>query len=495
MEFIAPLPFDEAIEKLGDQSVVGSTFSSSEWSDLPLELRENAFFSSRVESARFLQRAQDALGDFIAGNRTTAANVELMLATGSRAAFVSQMQDFLAKEGVVRTTGNITDIASEKRLGLIFDTKTRQAQDFGYWKQGMNADVLNEFPAMRFIRVRDVKTERESHIPFEGQAFLKTDPTWWLQINQDFGVPWGPWGWGCGHDVEDVDRDEAEQLGLIKRDQEVPWPPTMNKFMNLNQNLQASTKTLAPELVEKLRKEFGDRIIVEGDTMRWNPGTVSNTPAPASIPAPATPTRQSPVSAAVDVQVTGKLADQVNLALGAIDKVHDDGALTSVPLYDTTQPYYGCLQPKATPDGLVAQFLKVRATGPWPALTAIHETGHLLDLMAIGAPGDFATVNLDAGMAEVLAAANRTACVQALRAQLANTSSFHVAGQLTYLLTPWEIWARAYAQFIAERSGNAVLQEQLAAALESDKLRQWTSKDFAPIAKAIEAMFKNLNWL
>ena len=269
MEFIAPLPFEEALQKLGDQSIIGSTFDSSEWSDLPLELRENAFFSSRVESARFLQRAQDALKDFLSGARTTLPDGQTMLTTGSRAAFVSQMQDFLAKEGVVRTTGNITDIASEKRLGLIFDTKTRQAQDFGYWKQGMNPDVLNEFPAMRFIRVRDVKEPRELHERFQDQVYLKTDPIWWLEINRDFGVPWGPWGWGCGHDVEDVDRDEAEKLGLIKRGQEVPWPPAMNKFLNLNQDLQASTKTLAPELVEKLKQEFGDRIVMDGDFIRW----------------------------------------------------------------------------------------------------------------------------------------------------------------------------------------------------------------------------------
>ena len=62
--------------------------------------------------------------------------------------------------------------------------------------------------------MREVKTERESHIPFEDKVFLKSDPVWAEQINQDFEVPWGPWGWGCGHDVEDVDRDEAESLGL-----------------------------------------------------------------------------------------------------------------------------------------------------------------------------------------------------------------------------------------------------------------------------------------
>ena len=75
----------------------------------------------------------------------------------------------------------------------------------------MDRDVLNEFPAQRFIRVQDVQQERESHLRF--------DPIWAQQINEVFHVPWGPWAWGCGHDVEDVDRDEAESIGLVKRGQ------------------------------------------------------------------------------------------------------------------------------------------------------------------------------------------------------------------------------------------------------------------------------------
>jgi hypothetical protein len=264
MEFIAPIPFQEAIDKLGDQPVIGSNFSSSEWSDLPADLRDNAFFSSRIESVRFLQNAKDALGDFLAGNRVDALNGGTKLATGSRAQFIKQMRYFLASEGVVRTTGGLTDIASEKRLGLIFNVKTRQAQDFGYWKQGMDPDVLNEFPAQRFIRVRDVKEPRQSHEQYQDQVYLKTDPIWWRVINADFGVPWGPWGWGCGHDVEDVDRDEAEELHLIKRGQRLnPLP------RSINENLQASIKFLDPVLIAKLKKEFGDQIVIEGDTIRW----------------------------------------------------------------------------------------------------------------------------------------------------------------------------------------------------------------------------------
>jgi hypothetical protein len=56
VEFTKPIPFEEAIEKVGDRTPIGSDLSSSEWSDVPLALRERAFFSSRVESVRFLDR-------------------------------------------------------------------------------------------------------------------------------------------------------------------------------------------------------------------------------------------------------------------------------------------------------------------------------------------------------------------------------------------------------------------------------------------------------
>ena len=496
MEFIAPIPFQEAIDKLGDQSIVGSTFSSGEWSDLPVELRENAFFSSRIESARFLQAAKDSLGEFLAGTEREALNApgETKLATPSRAQFVDQMRSFLASEGVVRSTGGLTDIASEKRLGLIFSVKTRQAQDFGYWKQGMDPAVLNEFPAQRFIRVRDVREPRQTHELYQDQVYLKTDPIWWRVINADFGVPWGPWGWGCGHDVEDVDRDEAEKLHLLHPGQKLtplPW--------SVNRNLQASIKTMDPDLVAKLKKEFGDRVVIEGDVIRWATALrptlaspVTTTSAPAAVPAVV---RTNPVSDAIVLKVYGNLAGQTKAALAAIDEVHDDGSLSELPLVETRKPYYGFLKPVLSATGMKAESLAVRASGPWPAFTAVHEIGHLLDLEAIGTKGTFATLTAQAGMDKVLAAAERTAAIQGLRSSLAATRNFEHARYISYLLKPEEIWARAYAQFVASKAGSQVLATQLQLATASEKNRQWEPADFTPVASAIETMFKGLGWL
>lgn len=482
MQFVQPMPFYDAVQKFGDQSPIGSALMSDEWSDVPLALRERAFFSSQVENARFLQRAMDSINDFLQSNREDTEGGPA-LKTGSRAQFVEQMREFALSEGMgpidESQAGGLRDITSEQRLSLIFNTQVQQANDYGYWRQGMNPDVLDEFPAQRFIRVKEVKEPRETHQRYEDQVYLKTDPIWAKSINEDFGVPWGPWAWGCGHDVEDVDRAEAEQLGLLKPD-EVVEPDTAN----FNENLRASTNGLDPDLLDKLKNEFGDQLSIEGEEMRWQP---------AEAPEPVT--RDHPVSDAIDPKVSGTLLQDVNGALAAIDRVHDDGNLSDIELFNSRQSSYGYFASTLNAGTLEADRMAVRSTGPWPSFTTVHEVGHFLDLEAIGQKGDFATLSGDREMKRVLDAAESTDAIKALRLQLQQTTSDSLRAYYQYLLSPQEIWARAYSQFVAERSGSKSLERDLAKAIEAQKNRQWMPADFAPVGEAIENMFSNLGWL
>lgn len=289
MKLITPTPFAEAVAKLGSKSPIGSQLNSLQWGAVPVALRERAFFSSTIENVRFLQRAKDSISDFLNSATETTESGETALKTGSRADFIKQLQDFAISEGMgpldPKDAGTIKDITSERRLGLIFDTQTRQAFDYGNWKQGQDPDILNEFPAQRFIRVQEVKEPRDSHQTQEGAVALKTNLTFWLRLNEDFGVPWGPWAWGCGHDVEDVDRDEAEALGLIKPGQRLA--PAEKSF---NDHLKASTAGIDPDLANFLDQAFGNQITWHGDTVSWNPSTKStkSTPTPGT-PAPSNP--------------------------------------------------------------------------------------------------------------------------------------------------------------------------------------------------------------
>jgi hypothetical protein len=283
MQFIKPIKFKDAIDKLGARSPIGAQLSSRQWSAVPVALRERAVFSANIESVRFLQDMQNNLRDFLEANRDSDTGA---LKIGSRAKFIENMRRQAIALGLgpldPEDVGTIKDIRSERRLGLIFDVNTKAAHSFGDRKQGLDSDVLNEFPGQRFIRVIDVKEPRTSHEMFEGQVFLKTDTETWLRINQDFGVPWGPWGWGCGHDVEDVDRDETDSLGLTKPGQRIE-----GAHEDFNENLKASARNLDPDLIRFLREKFGNKIQIENGEARWNPAA----PKPPEVitPPPALP--------------------------------------------------------------------------------------------------------------------------------------------------------------------------------------------------------------
>lgn len=493
MQLVQPVPFQEARDKLGRKAPIVAPLTSSEWADVPVALRERAFFSSRIENARFLQRGQDWINDFLSSARETVVGPDGVareaLKMGGRARFVDLMREFAIKEGMgdlvpPEDRGGLKDITSQKRLELIFNTQVRQADDFGYRKQGLDPDVLDAYPAQRFIRVQDVKEPRDWHAQFEDKVFLKTSPIW-KAINQDFGVAWGPWGWGCGHDVEDVDREETESLGLLRPGEDVAPPPAEN----FNDNLKASTDGIEPELLDKMKAAFGDQLVIDGDgTVRWA-SQAGQQPA-----APAQQQRTNPVSAALDLKVRGALRTQVGIGLDAVDEVHDDGVLPKVPLKAATTNDLGYLQPRRdAAGGLRADYMAVRRDGPWPALTTVHEAGHLLSLEGIGAKGSLASATGE--LADVLAAAKKTAAIQGLQGKLATTTSIRTERYLRYMLSDEEIWARAYAQYVAERSHSQPLKTQLAKALNAEKFKQWETGDFAPVAQAIDDLFKKQGWI
>lgn len=294
MQFVKPKPFKEAVEKLGAKSVIGSNLKSSEWLEVPAGLRERAFFSATVESVRFLQEGKDFIDGFLTGARDPEHGG---LKAGGRAQFVKEMREFAIAIGLGPLTdddkGTIKDITSEKRLSLIFNVQTQAANDFGYWKQGMDPDLINEFPAQRFIREADVKIERPLHMQNEGVVRLKTDLDFWLAMNSPllggFGVPWGPWGFGSGMAVEDVDRDEAETLGLIKPGQKVQ--PVDKDF---NDRLGASVRNLDDDLVKKLKGQFGSQIVIKDGIAWWKGNKQSKDLAIPPVPKAAKVSTEEP---------------------------------------------------------------------------------------------------------------------------------------------------------------------------------------------------------
>lgn len=285
-EFIKPLPFQEARDKLSDRSPVASALKSADWQRVPIALRERAFFSATVENVRFLQRAKEELQDFATGARGINERGQSFLKT-SRAEFVERLQKLAITEGIpISGPTPLQNPRSEARLQLIFDTNLKSAQDYGAWKQGMDPDVLDAFPAQRLIRVVDVRVPRRYHQENLGEVRLKSDIDFWLSMNPDFGVPWGPWGYNSGVDVEDVSREEAEALGLLAPGQRVQ--PMEKEF---NERLQASVRNLDSQSLGFLELAFGDQVDVSSELVRWkNQARATTNPKPRIVVPSPTPT-------------------------------------------------------------------------------------------------------------------------------------------------------------------------------------------------------------
>jgi hypothetical protein len=279
MQFVEPTPFEEAIAKFGERSPVTSVLKSADWRAVPVELRERAFFSATVENVRFLQLAQTTIMDSITGATAVNDRGEKYFRAGGRAQFIERMQQFAIKSGMGPLDPNdkrtLKDIRSEGRLALIYDTTVKAAQDYGYWKQGQDPDVLDAFPAQRFIRVHLVKKPRPYHRAHEGEVHRKDDLDFWLDMNRDFHVPWGPWGFNSGMDVEDVGRRVAEQLGLVRRDEDFTTATARAKTpeKSFNSRLQASTQGLNPKLVNFLKLAFGNQAKIADGAVTWEPKT------------------------------------------------------------------------------------------------------------------------------------------------------------------------------------------------------------------------------
>lgn len=281
---IQPAPLVEAVAKLEARTPVASVLRTAEWRDIPLALRERAFFSAGVESARFLQTAREKLSDALALRKEQVANG---VAYVDRSSFIGDMRKLVlssAPSASPRDTSpyDLTDLASRARLGLIYDTQTQSAQGYARWKWDQDPDVLNGMPAQELLpstaRVpredwpdRWMAACREAGDSAALAVFtdtgrmvaLKTSGVW-TALNRDFGVPWPPFAFGSKRQVEDVDRTEAEALGLVQAADVLQ--PTEAAF---NDELETSAGNLAPEVRDVLKRLFGGQIAFDGDRAVW----------------------------------------------------------------------------------------------------------------------------------------------------------------------------------------------------------------------------------
>jgi hypothetical protein len=226
------------------------------------------------------------------------------------------------------------------------------------------------------------------------------------------------------------------------------------------------------------------------------------------------------------VKASGPAAQKMlDAALARIEKVHGQRsklqAVTPVKVGKTKSGTLGSLRyiPGVGP-GHITISSKLNDIEAQSTLT--HELGHLLDMhlaRGYGVKGGYLSsgtnVDKSPAMKALIDALWKSEAIKSLRDLKNGPKTFKVkatnsdamatykvpTSHIRYLLNRNEQFARAYAQYIASKSGDTALKAKLQNHLsKKGKVplfiqRQWTDKDFAPIEAAFDALFKEQGWV
>jgi len=265
----------DAIDAFAARAPVPSAWRTAEWQQAPAEIVQKSFFSAGVESAQFLSQAQTGLSKALDLSRDQYGRLP------DREKFIADMRGVALQLGLGEPgqSANLKNLAGATRLGLIYDMNVNAARGRARRSAGLSQGSLFAAPAQELVRGRAARIPRDwparwanaaAEVDDEGVAktsqrmiALKTSPIW-TAISR-FGVPWPPFDFGSGMILRNIARPDAIALGLIEEDEILQADPDPN----FNQGLAASMQGVSPDVSTALKTLFGDRIVVEGATIKW----------------------------------------------------------------------------------------------------------------------------------------------------------------------------------------------------------------------------------
>lgn len=249
------------------RNLVASGLSSDEWAAIPAAYRDRAFFSSRVESVRFLDLCRTRIAELLDAARNAEGAVT------SRAQVVSDIMRAAREAGIATGTGGLADPGSAARAAVIVDVNAGMAAGYARAEAANAYGARLAFPAQELVRVEARERPRDwagiwrargGRLYRGRMVALKEDPVW-TRISR-FGQPWPPFDFNSGMGVEDVSHDEAVELGVIREGYQ---PPEKSPLKAFNEDLAADTKVGDGSRLGELRKIFGDQIRNDNGVIRW----------------------------------------------------------------------------------------------------------------------------------------------------------------------------------------------------------------------------------
>jgi len=275
MVFSKPIPFAEALASRAVKRLLPTAAGSAEIAQLEQPIRERAMFSAKVEDARFLAGLDRLINGIVSpasAQGTVPGRQSPFNAIEARAA----AQDYLDSIGYTPEdgkAGGLQDLSSNQRLDLILKTNTDMAQGAGQFTVQNDPDILDAFPCLELYRLEGRKEERDwkerwvraGGKLYGGRMIARKDDSIWSEISA-FGNPYPPFDYNSGMWTREIDRSEAEDLGVIKRSTVVqPQQLSFNKGVEVAfpQNISKGLADAVLEAFKGLATAQAGKLILE----------------------------------------------------------------------------------------------------------------------------------------------------------------------------------------------------------------------------------------
>lgn len=507
-----PVPHDEAAKWISSKPVV----SREVFDSLLPELKARAFLITGIEDANTAGEIRDIIAQLPQGESWDSVKKQV----------VEKLGPWFEKD------------AANARAELLI--RTHGFQSYAVAQHAVMERQADVFPFWQYLSLGDEKV-RPAHAALNERIVPGNDPFW-----RDHNPPW-QWGCRCRKVPllpEEVDEIKDEDKKRLPEDRRVLEGPALDKARN--GQLDAGPAKQVDIRSDRMRgKPDGYHFDPSGLTIplaqlkeRYDPATWAefettakaqeiqpgltvwawlngnkpkvqkvrkNKGTPATPPPPAQPTKAAapsqPATKPAGTPLKGKLdsskitkteQQRVNNVLAIIDRLHGDGPLKPIPIGN--KPGKGTLGYFWGRTGIPAKEIMYKKPGKNPSpflhpeLTIAHEVGHWLDHGGKG-KNAFATDVLTGELADWWQSVQNSASFKSLQ-------TLRDSRKMLYYTSPTEAWARSYAQFIAEESGDPTLLQQVKD-IRAEPLpeRQWEEADFAPIRQEMRNVFIKWGWM
>lgn len=305
-------PNQATLDFLRGKTSAPSELRTAEWSRVPAEIRERAFFMAAVEDVEILDRFRAEVEAIARGDK-------------SESEAMAEMGDYLTARGyrpLPGQEGTIKDLSTLARQRVALRTNVEAARSYGQWVRQQQA--LAAFPATRYVRGREAMVPRDwparwqaalAVVGLEGATpgdseddmiALANHPVWSDENFNRLGSPWPPFDFGSGMTTMPVSRREAERLGLLPEDDDDSAEAAHLRDMltpqdrSFNETLEARPAVASQPLRDLLAERLRGFAKWDGEVLRFTdpngtrPGSVEEIANRVTAPLPLDPATGRP---------------------------------------------------------------------------------------------------------------------------------------------------------------------------------------------------------